>query len=91
MTARANNHLARAEVYLATGDLEAAPACIRALAAEPSGINSAAALAIQQRAALWVGDSDELASADRHAAFRGRWMAAVRLTAEAGLGSGRET
>jgi len=87
MTARANNHLARAEVYLATGDLEAAHQhASAALAAEPSGINSAAALAIQQRAALWLGDLGRARRAlTDMRAFRGRWMAAVRLTAEAGL------
>ena len=57
MTLRANNHRARAAVHLATGDLEAAHRhASAALAADPSGTNSAAALAIQQRAALWLGD-----------------------------------
>lgn len=87
MTARANNHRARAEVYLATGDLEAAHRhASAALAAEPSGINSAGALAIQQRAALWLGDVGRAREAlTGMQAFRGRWMATVRLTAEAGL------
>ena len=87
VTARANNYRARATVYLAAEDLEAAHRnASAALAAEPSGINSAAALAIQQRAALWLGDlgraRDSLADMQ---AFRGRWMSAVRLTAEAGV------
>lgn len=52
----------------------------------PSGINSAAALAIQQRAALWLGDAGRAGEAlAGMQGFRGRWMAAVRLTAEAGL------
>ncbi|MFZ0179214.1 MAG: adenylate/guanylate cyclase domain-containing protein [Candidatus Dormiibacterota bacterium] len=87
MTARANNHRARAEVYLAAGDLEAAHQhASAALAAEPSGINSAAALATQQRAALWLGDLGRARGAlTEMQAFRGRWMASVRLSAEAGV------
>jgi tetratricopeptide (TPR) repeat protein len=87
VTARANNHLARAVVYLATGDLEVAyEHASAALAAEPSGINSAVALAIQQRAALWLGDLGRTRGAlTEMQAFRGRWMAAVRLTGEAGV------
>jgi class 3 adenylate cyclase/tetratricopeptide (TPR) repeat protein len=87
ITARANGHLARGEVFLATGDLETAHRhASAALAAEPSGINSAAALAIQQRAALWLGDLGRAREAlTRMQAFRGRWMAAVRMTAEAGV------
>ena len=87
MTLRANNHRARAAVHLATGDLEAAHRhASAALAADPSGTNSAAALAIQQRAALWLGDLGRSREAlTGMQAFRGRWMAAVRLTAEAGL------
>jgi tetratricopeptide (TPR) repeat protein len=87
VTARANGHLARAEVFLATGDLETAHRhASAALAAEPSGINSPAALAIQQRAALWLGDLERAREAlTGMQAFRGRWMAAVRMTAEAGV------
>jgi len=87
VTARANNHRARAAVHLAIGDLETAHQhASAALAAEPSGINSAAALAIQQRAALWLGDLGRAGEAlTGMQAFRGRWMAAVRLTADAGL------
>ncbi len=87
MTARANNHRARAEVYLATGDLEAAHRhASAALAEEPSGINSAGALAVQQRAALWLGDRGRAREAlTGMEGFRGRWMAAVRLAAEAGV------
>ena len=87
MTARANNHRARAAVHMAADDLEAAYRhASAALAAETSGINSAAALAIQQRAALWLGDAGRAREAlAGMQGFRGRWMAAVRLTAEAGL------
>jgi class 3 adenylate cyclase/tetratricopeptide (TPR) repeat protein len=87
ITARANNHRARTEVYVATGDLEAAHRhASAALAEEPSGINSAGALAVQQRAALWLGDLGRAREAlTGMEGFRGRWMAAVRLTAEAGV------
>ena len=87
VTARANNHRARAAVHLAADDLETAYRhASSALAAEPSGINSAAALAIQLRAALWLRDAGRAHEAlARMQGLRGRWMAAVRLTAEAGL------
>jgi len=87
MTARANNHRARAEVHLAAGDFEAAHRhASAALAAEPSGINSPKALAVKMRTGLWLGDTERVREAlvGMHG-FRGRWMAAVRLTAEAGL------
>ena len=87
ITTQANNHRARAAVHLALGDLEMAyQQASAALAAEPSGINSPGALAIQLRASLWLGDlgraREALAGME---GFRGRWMSAVRLTAEAGV------
>ena len=87
ITTQANNHRARAAVHLALGDLEMAyEHASAALAAEPSGINSPGALAIQLRASLWLGDlgraREALAGME---GFRGRWMAAVRLTAAAGV------
>jgi class 3 adenylate cyclase/tetratricopeptide (TPR) repeat protein len=87
MTARANNHRARGEVHLAAGDLEAAHRyASAALAAEPSGINGPKALAVQMRTALWLGDAARTREAlIAMQSFRGRWMAAVRLTADAGL------
>jgi hypothetical protein len=86
-TARSNYHLMRGCVHLAADELETAYLhAARAIEAEPSGINSPAALAIQVRAALWLGDAtrarETLSEMQR---FRGRWMAAVRLTGEAGL------
>jgi tetratricopeptide (TPR) repeat protein len=87
MTARANNHRARGEVHLAAGDLEAAHRyASAALAAEPSGINGPKALAVQMRSALWLGDAARTREAlIAMQSFRGRWMAAVRLTGDAGL------
>jgi class 3 adenylate cyclase/predicted ATPase len=87
LTSRANNHRARAEVHLATGDLEMAHRhASAALATEPSGINSPRAFGWQMRAALWLGDTgrarEALAGME---GSRGRWMAAARTTGEAGL------
>jgi hypothetical protein len=77
----------RANVHLASDDLEQAYSHAEAsLVAEPSGVNSPAALAVQMRAALWLGDATRARETlDGMGGFRGRWMAAVRLTAEAGL------
>jgi class 3 adenylate cyclase/tetratricopeptide (TPR) repeat protein len=85
--ARSNYHLMRAHVHLASDELELAYSHAAAsVAAEPSGVNTPAALADQMRAALWLGDSTRARDTlDRMGGFRGRWMAAVRLTAEAGL------
>ena len=65
-----------------------------ALTAEPSGINSPAALAVTDARSLWLGDPARARAAlRRDAGFRGRWMAATRLTATAGIavleGAGR--
>jgi hypothetical protein len=69
------------------GDLEIAfEEAAAAVEAEPAGINTPGALAVQMRVALWVGDATRAQSAlDRMHAFRGRWIAATRLTAEAGI------
>jgi tetratricopeptide (TPR) repeat protein len=87
ITARANNHRARAEVHLAADDLEMAHReASAALAAEPSGINSPRALTWRMRAALWLGDAGRAREAVvGMQGFRGRWMAAARTTGEAGL------
>ncbi len=87
MTARSNNYLGRCQTHLATGDLEAAyDEATTSLDAEPSGINAPGALAVQMRAALWLGDPARARSArDAMHAFRGRWLAANRLTADAGI------
>ena len=89
MTARANNQRARAEVHLAADDLEGAHRhASAALASEPSGINSPKALSVQMRAALWLRDVGRTREAlVGMQGSRGRWMHAVRLTAEAGLAS----
>ena len=86
--ARSNYHLTAALVHLAAGDVETAHGeAVAAVAAEPSGINSPPALAIQMRAALWLGDKvraqEALAGMQ---GFRGRWMGAVRLTGGGGAG-----
>ena len=87
LVARSNYYLMRATVQLASGELENAyESAAAALTAELSGINSPAALAIQMRAALWLGDPARArATLTAMQGFRGRWVAAVRLTAEAGL------
>ena len=88
-TARSNNFLGRSQVNLAIGDLETAyQEAAAALEAEPSGINSPSALAVEMHAALWLGDAARARTAlEAMQAFRGRWMAATRLTAEAGIAS----
>ncbi len=85
--ARSNYQLMRATVHLAAGELESAYEYATAsLATEPSGINAPAALAVQLRAALWLGDIARTRKtlADMYR-FRGSWMAAVVLTGEAGV------
>ena len=53
---------------------------------DPAGINSALALAIQARAALWLRDADGAEDALRGMeTFRGRWTGAARETTRAGL------
>ena len=89
LTARSNNYLGRSQVHLAIGELETAyQDAATALEAETSGINSPSALAVQMHASLWLGDAGRTRSAlAAMQAFRGRWMAALRLTAEAGIAS----
>lgn len=84
---RSTYHAGRALVSLLAGDLHAAyEEAEAAVAADPSGINSPKSLALQARAALWLHDSDRVAAAlTGMGGFRGRWMAAARLTTEAGL------
>ncbi len=74
-------------VALANGQLDdALQQANRAVELDPMGINSAAALGIAARAALWKGDLEELrkvcAAMQR---VRGRAMAAQRRTVEAGI------
>ncbi len=78
---------ARAFVSLAAGDLEAANReAADAVSADPLGFNSPHALAVQARAALWLHDAERAQQAlSAMKGFRGRWMAAERLTVEAGL------
>jgi tetratricopeptide (TPR) repeat protein len=88
ITQRATHLRARAVVNLAADHIEAAHRDAAAAAAADPGINSPAALAVQLRAALWLGDAglarEALAGME---SFHGRWMASVRLTGEAGLAS----
>jgi len=74
-------------VALANGDLAAAlHDANEAVAMDPMGINSAAALGIAARAALWLGDLDELrGELVAMQRVRGRAMAAQRRTTEAGI------
>ncbi|MGA3216283.1 MAG: hypothetical protein ABSD97_11425, partial [Acidimicrobiales bacterium] len=84
---RATYLRARSVVSLAGGDIEAARLeAAAAVSADPFGINSPHALAMEARAALWLSDSEGAREAlSAMAGFRGRWMAAARLTTEAGL------
>ncbi len=84
---RATYLKARALVDLAAGDLEAARReSAEAVSADPTGVNSPSSLAIQARACLWLRDVEGVQEAlTAMKAFRGRHVAAARLTAEAGL------
>jgi class 3 adenylate cyclase/tetratricopeptide (TPR) repeat protein len=84
---RATYLRARSVVSLAGGDVETARReAAAAVSADPLGINSPHALAMEARAALWLRDLDGAREAlSAMAGFRGRWMAAARLTTEAGL------
>jgi predicted ATPase/class 3 adenylate cyclase len=77
----------RALVELAAGDVAAAhESAARAVAAEPSGLNTAQALAVQGRAALALRDPGKVREAlSAMRGFRGRWMATIRRENEAGL------
>ncbi len=77
----------RALACLAAFDLDRAVAeAAAAVALDPAGFNSAAALDFQAHASLWRKD---LAGAKSCLAgmepFQGRWMASVRLTTDAGV------
>jgi len=77
----------KAAAALAAGDLEEAyREAAAAVVADPAGINSPRALALQLRAALWLGDPIRARRAlAGMQGMRGRWMAAARLTGEAGV------
>jgi len=87
VTVRATYLMDRALMNLATGDIEAARRdSAEAVSIDPLGINSPHALAIQARAALWLHEAEGARSVlCAMKGFRGRWMAAERLTVEAGL------
>ncbi len=87
VTSRSNNYLGRSQVHLGIGDLETAyEEAAASVEAEAAGINTPGALAVQARAALWLGDAARARSAlERMRAFRGRWIAATRLSADAGI------
>jgi hypothetical protein len=84
---RATYFMARSVLSLATGDIESARReSANAVSASPMGINSPRSLAIQAHACLWLREAEGLRETLRTMkAFPGRWMAAARLTAEAGL------
>jgi len=86
---RATYLMDRSLASLATGDIEAArQVSADAVSADPTGINSPRALAIQARACLWLGDIEGVRTALAGLkTFYGRRVAATRLTAEAGLAS----
>jgi class 3 adenylate cyclase/tetratricopeptide (TPR) repeat protein len=77
----------RSLVLLAAGNLEEARRNAGdVVAQDPSGINSALALAIQARAALWLRDADGAEEAlGGMEAFRGRWTGAAREATRAGV------
>jgi class 3 adenylate cyclase/tetratricopeptide (TPR) repeat protein len=87
VTGRASYLVDRSLVSLATGDIDAARReSAEAVLADPTGINSPGALRIQARACLWLRDVEGARAAlTAMKAFRGRRVAAARLTAEAGL------
>jgi class 3 adenylate cyclase/predicted ATPase len=78
---------ARSLVNLMRGDLEGAYAdAMTAVAEDPAGMNSALAVWAAAQASMWLRDVERVRRAvEAMAPLRGRWMEAVRLTAEAGL------
>ncbi len=74
-------------VHLLGGDpAPAFEAAIEAVELEPSGVNAHYAAREAARAAVWLRDPDRLRRAlEAMAPLRGRWIDAVRRTAEAGL------
>jgi hypothetical protein len=77
----------RSLLSLAADDLEAArQEAAEAVSSDPLGINSPHALMIQARAAIWLRDVEGARSAlSAMTGFPGSWMAAERLTVEAGV------
>jgi hypothetical protein len=78
---------ARSVVSLAKADLDAAYAdAMNAIAADPAGMNSALAVWVAARAALWLRDPVKArAAVEAMAPLRGRWMEVARRSTEAGL------
>ena len=74
-------------VHLLGGDpAPAFEAAIEAVELEPSGVNAHYAAREAARAAVWLRDPDRLRRAlEAMAPLRGRWIDAVRRTAESGL------
>ena len=59
---------------------------MNAVAADPAGMNSALAVWVAARAALWLRDAVKAqAVVEAMAPLRGRWMEVARLSTEAGL------
>ncbi|MGA8208115.1 MAG: adenylate/guanylate cyclase domain-containing protein [Candidatus Dormiibacterota bacterium] len=87
VTIRSYYGVTKAAAALAAGDLEAAHReAAHAVEVDPAGINSPRALALQLRAALWLADPKRAREAlAGMQGIRGRWMAATRLTGEAGI------
>ena len=87
VTARATYLMDRALMSLATGDIEAAwRESIAAVSADPMGINSPHAMAVQAHAALWLQNAEGVRAAlAGMKAFHWLWLAASRVTVEAGL------
>jgi class 3 adenylate cyclase/predicted ATPase len=78
---------ARSVVNLAAGDLDSSfRDAMAAVAADPAGMNSALAVWVGARAALWLRDAAKAREAlEAMAPLRGRWMEVARLSTEAGL------
>jgi len=87
LAARTTYSKVRSLVSLASGDLEAARReSAEVVVADPLGVESPLALAIQARACLWLHDAEGAGGAlSAMRGFRGQWMAAMRRTTEAGL------
>jgi tetratricopeptide (TPR) repeat protein len=78
---------ARSVVNLAKGDLDGAfKDAMDAIVADPAGMNSALAVWVAARAALWLRDPVKARAAlEAMAPLRGRWMEVAQLSTEAGL------
>jgi hypothetical protein len=79
----------RALVHYFSGEMrEGLALAVDAVALDPTGINSAAAIAHQARCAIWLKDEEEIRRALEAASLiRGRWLAALRLEVQAALSS----